>query len=372
MISWNFKTYRPIGLDIGHNSIKMVQLAKNDGRISVVAANKVHIDPVVEGDSEKRRKFIISSLRRTVEEGGFYGRKVVSCLPSDKLGITSLRLAKSETDDIDKILRKEVEVRFGLDPDKDLINYIFAGTVRQGEEIKREYVLFAVNNEVIKEHIEILEEAKLRPVAIDTIPCALFRNYERLLKREDDRNHTEVFVDVGSQFTTVVFGRKGEISFIKQIHVGGDKFNHQIAAKLGISVADAQTLRGKLRRETGIKKSDLDASTRQVMIDSISSVSEELAREMSLCLKYYTVTFRGRRVQRVFLSGGESYEDILLDILSKRFSSMGVEIEISQPMRGFDLSKNKVGINLDSDRRGSLCEWTIAVGLGLNGWSFDN
>jgi len=372
MISWNFKNYRPIGLDIGHNSIKMVQLAKNGGRMSVVAADKVQIDPDIEEDVDKKRNFIISSLRRMVDEGGFYGRKVISCLPSDKLEMTSIRLAKSETNDIDEILKKEVKERFGFDSDNDLINYIFAGKVRQGEEIKSEYVLFAVNNDAVKDHIEMLEAAKLRPAAIDTIPCALFRNYERLLKREDDRNHTEVFVDVGSQYTTVVFGRKGEISFIKRLPVGGDKFNHQISAKLGISVADAQTLRGKLRREGGAKKSDLDISTRQVMINSISSVSEQLAREMSICLKYYTVTFRGRRVERVFLSGGESYEDILLDILRKRFSSMGIEIEISQPMRGFDLSKDRVGINLGGDRRGSLCEWTIAVGLGLKGWNFDS
>ena len=56
MISWNLKTrnVRPIGLDIGHNSVKMIQLAINGGQRRVLAADKVHIDPSVEGDQDQR------------------------------------------------------------------------------------------------------------------------------------------------------------------------------------------------------------------------------------------------------------------------------------------------------------------------------
>ena len=56
MINWKIKTriQQPIGLDIGHNSIKMIQLAINAGHISVVAADKVRIDPRINGDVQQR------------------------------------------------------------------------------------------------------------------------------------------------------------------------------------------------------------------------------------------------------------------------------------------------------------------------------
>ena len=248
MISWKLKTrgQLPIGLDIGHNSIKMIQLAVNEGHISILAADKVHIDAGINGDGEERRSFVISAIKQMLAEGNFRGRNVVSCLPNGRLKITSLRLAEAETQEIEQVLRKEVGQRFGLDPDKDTINYVLAGNVRQGDEIKNELILFAADDETIKNHIGMLEEAQLRPVAIDTIPCALFRSFERSLRRQEDREHTVVFVDVGSRFTTVVFGRGGEISFVKQIPIGGEKFNREIAAKLGISINEAETLRGKL------------------------------------------------------------------------------------------------------------------------------
>ncbi len=380
MISWKLKTRTllPIGLDIGHNSVKMIQLVRNGGQVSVLAADKVRIDPGIDGDGEERRSFVISAIKQMLAKGSFRGRNVVSCLPNDRLKITSLRLAEAESEKIEQALKKEAAQRFGLDPDKDAINYVLAGNVRQGDEIKNELILFAADDEIIKSHIAMLEEARLRPVGIDAIPCALFRSFDRSLRRQEDREQTVVFVDVGSRFTTVVFGRGGEISFVKQIPIGGEKFNREIAAKLGISINEAETLRGKLRMERAdagpyfqgtpaqntANEGRLDASTRQVMVDAISAVAEELAREISLCFRYYTVTFRGKRVERAVFAGGEAYEGILLNVLRRQ---LAVEIEVAQPLKGFDM----MNVNFDSDRRGLLCEWAVAVGLSLKGCNGD-
>jgi len=380
MISWGLKTrgLQPIGLDIGHNSIKMIQLLANGEQISVIAARKARIDPGINGDGRERSRFVISAIKRMLAEGNFHGRNVVSSLPNDGLEITSLRLAEAQSDEIEQALRKEVVQRFGLDPDEDAMKYVVAGNVHQGDEIKNELILFAAANETIKSHIEMLEQAGLRPVSIDTIPCALFRSFERSLRRQEDREHTVVFVDVGNQLTTVVFGRGGEISFVKQIPLGARKFNEEIAAKLGIDISEAEMLREALQMEKGLStpkpgsteqaladnEQKLDASTRQTIVDAVSEVAEELTREISLCLRYYTVTFRGKRVRRAFFTGGGTYEYILLDVLKRQ---LAVEVEVAQPLKGFDMSSERKNLNFDSDRRGLLCEWAVAVGLGLKG-----
>jgi Tfp pilus assembly PilM family ATPase len=165
----------------------------------------------------------------------------------------------------------------------------------------------------------------------------------------------------------------------------------EIAAKLGIGVNEAEMLRNKLRMETPTnagrpllasgQSSDgsgdhedgenhnetlenLDVSTRQVMVDAITVVAEMLTKEISLCFRYYTVTFRGKRVERAVLSGEEAYEKILLNIFKRQ---LAVEIEMAQPLKGF----NMMNLSFDSDGRGLLCEWAVAVGLGLKGWNWD-
>jgi type IV pilus assembly protein PilM len=106
---------------------------------------------------------------------------------------------------------------------------------------------------------------------------------------------------------------------------------------------------------------ELDTSTRQVIVDAITTVSEKLVREISLCFRYYTVTFRGKRVERAVLSGGEAYEQILVNVLKRQ---LAVDVEMSQPFRGFDM----MNFNVKGDRRSCLAEWTVAVGLSLKGW----
>jgi type IV pilus assembly protein PilM len=385
MISWMLKTrgLQPIGLDIGHNSIKMIQLAIDEEHIRILAANKIHVEADMNGDEKARRSFVISAIKQILAEGKFHGRNVVSCLPNDKLKITSLRLAETEAGEIEQTLKREASQRFGMDSDKDIINYLIAGNVQSGEISKNELILFAASDETIRNHIAMLEEAKLKPVAIDTVPQALFRSFVRSRRREEDKEQTVVFVDVGSQFTTVVFGHSGEISFTKQIPIGGEKFNREIASKLGVSIEEAQMLREKQQmecvinyaRKDGIKagvglgltklsppnENSLDASTREAMVDAIGAAAEELAKEISLCLRYYTVTFRGKRVERAIFSGGEAYEKILLNVLRRHLT---VEIEVAQPLKGLDITN----VNFDNDRRGLLCEWAVAVGLSLKGW----
>ncbi len=364
---------RPIGLDIGHNSIKMIQLAINGGRMSVVAGAKVRIDPSVNGEEGQRRDFVVSAIKRVLGEGNFQGRNVVSCLSNERLKVTSVRVGEADDEELEQVLRKEAMQRFGLDGETDPIRYLVAGDVKQGDETKNELILFATDSDAIREHIEMLEEVKLRPVGIDTVPCALFRSFQRSLRRQEDKDRTVVFVDVGSRYTTVVFGRSEEVNFVKQIPIGGENFSRQIASKLGISSGEAEMLRRKLRTESsGDSESgaaergdDLDVSTRQVLVDAITGVSEDLAREMSLCLRYYTVTFRGKRVERAVLSGGEAYERILVNVLRRQ---LAVEIEVAQPLRGFDMTD----VNFESDRRGLLCEWAVAVGLSLKGWNWSD
>ncbi len=347
---------QPIGLDIGHSSLKMVQLAVGEDRVKVLAARRAPLNSDTTLDDREREEMVVHAVRRLLAEGPFHGRNVISALPVDKLRITSLRLSETETPQADKILRKEAAERFGLDPQRDPINYIHAGSVHQGDVVKDEHILFATDSETIGSHIRVLEEAGLTPVGIDAPPCALFRTFERTMRRQEDRERTVIFIDVGHRFTTVVFGRSGEICFVKQIPVGVAHFTREIASTLGISFADAESLRLRLSRDELA-----DASTRRPVVDALNTMADQLAGEISLCLRYYTVTFRGKRVERAVVAGGGAYEQVLRDVVRRHLS---VDVEIAEPLRGFECGPGSIE---DRDRNGSA-DLALAVGLSLKGW----
>ena len=353
---------KPIGLDISSNAVKMIQFAVDTGRVALIAADEVRLDLDSAEDPEKRTEAVISAIKQMLTKGKFRGREVVSCLPNEQLIVRGLRINACENEQIETQLKKEVVKRFGLNADTTEVRYMIAGSVQQGDEVKNELILFAADSDAIREHIELLQKVGLRPVAIDTVPCALFRSLERLLSREEDNEVVNVCVDVGDRFTTVVVGRGRNISFVKQIPLGGQKFNNEIATQLGLSPGEAAMLRARLRTDDEQQK--VEPQTRQMIVDAVQRVVDQLAREISLCFKYYAVTFRGMRPGRAIFTGGEAYEDILLDALRHQ---LAVEIDRAEPLRGFHMNSTEIG----HGKRQLGCEWAVAVGLSLKGWEED-
>ena len=88
--------------------------------------------------------------------------------------------------------------------------------------------------------------------------------------------------------------------------------------------------------------------------------SEQLAGEISLCLRYYTVTFRGKRVERAVVAGGGAYEQVLRDALRRHLS---VEVDVAEPLRGFEYGPDK----MDQVGPNGFADLALAVGLSLKG-----
>ena len=348
---------QPIGLDIGHSVIKMIQLSRQDQTIRVEAAEEESLDRTLELGSDQWRQQVIGVIRSLYQRGGFRGHEVISCLPGDMLKIKSLRLDADWTESAEETTRIEVARRFGLDAQRDEIRYMVAGNAYQGEEIKNEVIFFGMEQEQLNQHIELIAQAGLIPVSLDTIPNALFRCFKTTLRRREDQELVSVFVDLGSQFTTVIIGRGQEIAFIKQIPIAGDALNEQVSTRLGISIEEAIAVRDRLRNA---ETESIDADTKRAVIDAMSGSIENLAHEISLCFRYYAVTFRGERPTEAAFAGGEAYETALMDTLRRQLS---VAIRVAEPLRGFDLT----GANFNRRSNPQMCEWAISVGLALKG-----
>ena len=349
---------RPIGLDLGHDSVKMIQLMTCEDGFRVLAAEKFEFDPSISWSSQERDTLAITAIRRMLRKGNFRGRHVVSCLSNNDLRIKSLRLDLDPSHDIDDIVRKEAVQRLGLDAKKDHIQYLIAGNVQQGSEMRNEVILFATSDSSLRKHIALLEEASLDPVGVDVVPCAMFRSFQTALRRFDDRNIVNILVDVGSLFTTVVVGRYSDISFVKQIPIAGARFNHEIADRLGIGLDEAAMLRDKLRDSR--TSQNIDTESLDMVSEAMRGAIEELAREISLCFRYCAVTFRGKKPGRVIFTGGNAHEHALLEALRRH---MTIDVEVAQPLGSFDTSEVSFG-----DDSGLHCEWAVAVGLSLKGY----
>ena len=358
MSNWIVRNQKvlPIGVDIGHSCIKMIQLAESGDDLRVLSVGRAPMPVSAAMDEPQRKRCVVAVIRQLMSHGHFRGRNAVSALSAEELQITSLRLAEAESLQADKALRKEAAQRFSLNADTDAIDYLLAGSVHQDEEVKNEFIVLAAKAQTVEDHISLLEEAGLQPVGIDAAPCALFRSFEKAMRREEDKQRTVIFVDVGYRYTTVVFGRNGEICLAKQMPFGTARFDEEIASKLEMAAGDAESLRLRLQRDE-----PMEEGTRQLVTEALVSAAEQLAKELSLCLRYHTVTFRGKRVERALVAGGGAHEKVLLDVLQRHLS---IAVEPAETFRGLDLED---GCGDECSR--ASADLALAVGLSLKGRS---
>ena len=68
---------------------------------------------------------------------------------------------------------------------------------------------------------------------------------------------------------------------------------------------------------------------RQAVFDAGRSIMEDLGREVSLCLRYFSVTFRGQRPEKVRLVGGEACDPHLHAVLN---TALPIPVETSRPL----------------------------------------
>lgn len=364
MFRLNHSQTQPIGLDIGHDGIKMLQAEVAPGNtLSVVAAARAVFSADVRTDHGLRMSAAVEMIRQMLRQQPFRGREVIASLPREIVHVKNLRLPQMPAAEIEQAVQFEAPNVFPFAVEKARVHYLPAGEVRQGADIRQEVIVFAVKNEDANNYLELLHRAGVVISSLDIEPCSLFRTVDRFIRRREDEQQVCVLVDVGWRRSQVVIGRGRDINFVKPIEIGGHQFQEAVAKKLGITLEEAQSLRLRLSDSL---PADGDASAesatrrdpvRQAVFDATRSLAEDLGREIALCLRYYSVAFRGQRPNRLKLVGGEASNTQLQSILN---SVLPIPAEIGRPLCSADTSRMR-----PVDRQGPMSEWTLAFGLSL-------
>ncbi len=346
MVNWS-KKYRhgPIGVDIGTQSVKLIQL--NAEQTQLREASRWDL-PSGSAGSDEHMDNVIEALRQAREGRDFRGREAVFCLNSTDLFVQNIRVPQAVGDEFRQIVHSAAASRIPFEKTDSEIRYIEADNVRQGDAVRKEVILMACQHGTVDRILEIAEAARLVPVAIDVEPAALLRCYQKQFRRDVDQNNRMMFINMGASTTTVVIARDSDAMFVKYIDVGGRNLDEAVAQNLGMKLNEAATL----RRHNGDRRADQrDPEIVRSVAESTRPLLERLGSELSMCIRYYSVTFRGQPLSQMVISGGESSQ-LLSQWLSAR---LDMKCEVGDPLRSFNAGPMP----------GRLGQWDIATGLAL-------
>jgi len=350
----------PIAIDFGSYALRVMQFAGRQGRAAVAAA-ACHVYPPRAPGVAPDRGETVDALRAILREKKFAGKKTISALNDREVLVKSLRLPEMPEAEMASAVRFEAVERIaGLDDDAE-IRFLPAGAVPGESGEQKEVIVLAAPAAAVREHLELLSESGLESVAIDALPCAVFRPFEQYLRRQEDAEQVNVFVDVGWSGTRISVTRGDGIAFTKPFEVGGAHFDQLVREDLSIDFAQA----GELRRQVVAGRCDhheptslVDPARVEAVDGAVHKGLEQLGKEIGLCLRYYAVTFRGRRPDTITCVGGEALDAPNLEYLSE---VTGLPCRAGFPLRNVTCD----GAFGEGEARGALADWATVVGLAM-------
>lgn len=347
MVGW-FRSRRcgPIGVDLGTRAVKLVQLTADGG--TVIDAAREEVRAGSEADTAARRTAVKEALRRAREGRSFQGRRAVLCVGAGSLFVQNLRVPRVADSELSQAVRQEVESRLPFPGTEAEVRFLEGCEVRHTDGVRREVIALACHRPQLEDLLRLAEAAGLEPAAIDVEPAALLRCYAAQYRRDQDREQRMMLVNMGAGSTAVVIAQGRQAIFAKYIDMGGRHLDQAVARCLDLPLHEAATL----RRHHGDRRAEnQDPEVARTVADATRPCLDRLVHELSLCIRYHSVTFRGQPLARLVLGGGEATAQLAQALAAR----LDIPCELGDPLRACQ------SVAVDGRRT----QWDIAIGLAL-------
>lgn len=349
----------PIGVDLGPYGVRLLQLRQRRSGLSVAAASHFDLPLDAEPGGERWFETLRLYLRQHTESSGFVGRQCVLSIDDCFLRVRSIRQPKMPPDEMDRAIRLDAARRLGFDDNQSAeVAWLTAGEVRQGKESRDEIILIGAEQPIVERLTFTASDAGLRPIAVEPAFVGCARAMSRGFRRAADQNIVRVVVDIGYASSCVLILRGNSVAFYKPLEIGGRNLNNAAAERLGLEPGTVADLRRQPMREPGERSGSIDERVDRALYEAIRPILGDLARETALCIRYYSVTFRGSKASQCQIVGGDAREPKLVELMK---DATHLPTSIGKPLQGIEIA----GAGSLANRRDEHAGWSVATGLSL-------
>lgn len=325
----------PVGVEIHAGGVRMLQARWGRRGGEVRAACDSVVPTGDDGpESDARLRGLADAIEKGLTLGRFAGRSLAVGVDSRTVRVRSVRQTRLPDGDVTRAASLDAPSRLGFtDSEGCEIGWLRAGEVRQGDEARDELLYLGVRREPVERLLGLLMDSGCRIVAVEPSFTALSRCATRTLRRASDEQVCRVLVDIGAVTTDVMVTRGRSIAFYKQLETGGASMTELAAQRLGLDAATVAELRQR-RMLAGADASE--PKVERAMFDAVRPLINDLAQEITLCLRYYSVTFRGVRPEGVLVFGADAPEPKLAETIGE---ALNLPVSVAKPLAGVDLSR---------------------------------
>lgn len=213
--------YSPIGLDLGSNQIKMVQLQHHRGTVTTRLSINTLTPPgtIVDGQIVKAEA-LIAKLKLVRTKLNLGEKTVNLALCPSVCNIQLVKLPPLTAREKQKVMYWEVEKRFSLNPADTIYDYYPAWFNAAGND-QRVYILAVAAKDTADTYSEVMAEAGFTLAALEALPLSLLR--ANLFLADQSGNEipkTLLILDIGYRQSTLLIVHKRAYQFQQTLNFG--------------------------------------------------------------------------------------------------------------------------------------------------------
>jgi type IV pilus assembly protein PilM len=337
-----------IGIDIGSNSVKLVQLKKHKGvyHLETFGMAPLPSETIVDNTIMDSAS-IKEAVKNLLESQKIKTKNVVTSMSGNSVIIRKILLPMMSEEELESAIQWEAEQYIPFELTDVNLDFQIIGPSRE-DPSQMNILLVAAKKDVVNDLAMIFKELGLTPQVMDVDCFALENTFEYNYEIPDEA--ITGLINIGANAINVNVIKNGNSVFTRDIQVGGNLFNEEIQKRMGLSSDDAETVK------LGGKIENLDENLLDtVMEDSLNYLCLEIQRS----LDFFTATSADERVNKVYITGGVAK---CPEIRVRLEQSLGITVEDLNPFLKIVMDENL----FDVDYVRSVSPFfSIAAGLAM-------
>lgn len=307
--------YSAIGIDMGNDIIKLVQLGnihEDPKNLSLVTAGFENRPADIIPGTGNWQRWAIEAIKKITSDGNFHGRDVIAAIPATEVFIDHVKMPTSQSDNWTEIVSSKIKPKLPFDSDNAMIKFI--------PTEDKNVMVIATEREKINRYLAIYERANLKIKSITIWPSALANTYVRFFgRRKADEQAVVMLIDVEANATNVVVTRSKNILFARSIP------------------------------STGAKQLATD-----------EEAAAKLTSELVACKRGFESLYRKAHIERLIFISGQTTERETCGTIAK---SLAMPAQMGDCLAAIKIA-NPYDIGIE--RRGCKFSWATSFGLGLS------
>lgn len=335
-----------LGLDIGNNSIKIVQLENLGDRFTLVAAG---IASSVGGGimgTENDLKLLAENIKKLISNTKISTNEVNLSIPESQAFTRLIKLPYLTDEEVVSAISWQAEPYIPIPIQDAILSHVILD--RQEPNVQGQggvdVLLVASPKNIIQKYLKVAELAGLKVLSIETELIAMARSLSPV-------GVTCVVVDLGALTTDIAIVRNKQVVVSRSITTAGTTLTRAISLALSVNTEQAENY----KKAYGLDPIKLDGK----LVQSIAPVYNEIIEEVKKSIQYYkTEIKRDDPIVLAMITGGGSGIPGLVPYMSEK---LGIEIVIGDPFS--NIAKDPV-LAQTLAVYGPL--YSVAVGLAQN------